>query len=165
MNWPWWRILTHKFTTKTSLNSSDTCFKLIICGHCLRQINTMCTDCCLCKECKLNGKWWKQKHHYLMITSAETAQWKPTLQSELLNDKLTKHHVRCVCMWFWLKLYPHTLSISSPDLLRRFSSVKSPMISPSSPQHMSITKNPLSSKALIWCSVNMGAARYFTLLS
>lgn len=57
-----------------------------------------------------------------------------------------------------------TLSISSPDSLRRFSRVKSPMTSPLSPQHMSITKKPLSSKALIWWSVNMASALYFTSL-
>lgn len=62
-------------------------------------------------------------------------------------------------------LYAFTLSMSSPESLRRFSRVKSPITSPLSPQHMSITKNLLSSKALIWCSVNMGAARYFTSLS
>lgn len=57
------------------------------------------------------------------------------------------------------------LSTSSPDSRRKFSSVKSPMISPLSPQHMSMTRNPFSSKALIWCSVNMAAVLYFTSLS
>lgn len=67
----------------------------------------------------------------------------------------------CVCVYACVCA---TLSISSPDSLRRFSSVKSPMTSPLSPQHMSITKNPLSSKALIWWSVNMASALYLTSL-
>lgn len=68
------------------------------------------------------------------------------------------------CRAFFFCPNAFTLSISSPEPLRRFSSVKSPMLSPSSPQHMSITRKPLSSYALIWCSVNMGAVWYLTSL-
>ncbi len=88
----------------------------------------------------------------------ELKNWK----SQQLNTALklhiyeTEREVSITDIWHWhaLNCEGVTLSSSSPDAWR-FSIVKSPITLPSSPQHMSIIKYPLSSYALIWCSVNM----------